>query len=351
MSEIDALIDSINKKGEILFRGADLIDVRFARATSGSLSLDLMLGGGWPLNCLNEIIGNESSGKTSITLKTIAAQQALNPEHHTLWVASEDFDIAWAQTLGVDVSKMTFVMSNIMEEAYESCLRVMTQRAADAVVIDSLPALVPSDEHEKTMMEMTVGRGALLTNKFMRKALTATGRSLVEPDRAVLCIVINQWRDRIVAFGDPRTTPGGKGKNYTYMTRVEASRDEWLKHGDRQVGQVIKCQTIKNKTAPPRRQAIVDFYFDEANGHHAGEYDTVREVFTIALEANIIERKGAWFHYGSKKWNGKDAVWKAMAEDGTLVSSVDTRVRTEVLGQPSSSPPDGSGRKRRIPRA
>lgn len=351
-TEIDALIDAINKKGEIIFRGADLVNVRFQRVSSGSLSLDLMLGGGWPMNCLNEIIGNESSGKTSITLKTIAAQQALNPEHHTLWVASEDFDIAWAQTLGVDVSKMTFVMSNIMEEAYEACLRVMTQRAADAVVIDSLPALVPSEEDEKTMMEMTVGRGALLTNKFMRKALKATGRSLIEPDRPVLCIIVNQWRDRIVAFGDPRTTPGGKGKNYTYMIRVEASRDEWLKHGDLQVGQTIKCQTIKNKTAPPRRTATVDFYFDEANGHHAGSYDTVREIFTIALEANVIERKGAWYHFGSEKWNGKEAVWQAMSQDGTLVSSLDTRVRTEVLGQaPPASSSNGPGRKRRIARS
>jgi recombination protein RecA len=351
MSEIDALIDQINKKGEILFRGADLLDVKFQRCTTGSLSLDLMLGGGWPLNSLNEIIGNESSGKTSITLKTIAAQQALNPEFHTLWVASEDFDFDWAQTLGVDVSQMTFVLSNIMEEAYEACLRVMTQRAADAVVIDSMPALVPSDENDKTMMEMTVGRGALLTNKFMRKALTATGRSLIEPDRSVLVIVVNQWRDRIVAFGDPRTTPGGKGKNYTYMTRVEASRDEWLKDHDRQVGQVIKCQTIKNKTAPPRRQATVDFYFDSADGHAAGSYDTVREIFDIALVHDIIERKGAWYHYGSKKWNGRDAVWKAMNQDGTLVSSIDTRVRSEVLGLPSSSAGKTSSRKRRIPRS
>ena len=113
--------------------------------------------------------------------------------------------------------------------------------------------------------------------------------------------MINQWRDSIVAFGDPRTTPGGRGKNYTYLTRVEATRDEWLKDKDKQVGQVIKCRTIKNKTAPPRRTGQVDFYFEDANGHLAGDYDTVREVFDLAVLHDIIERKGAWYHFGKRQ--------------------------------------------------
>ena len=180
-AELEAVIAAINKKGEILFRGSDLLDVSFQRATTGSLSLDLMLGGGWPLNCLNEVIGVESSGKTSLTLKTIAAQQARNPDYHTLWVASEDFDFEWAATLGVDVSRMTFVLSNIMEEAYEACLRVMTQRAADAVIIDSMPALVPSEENEKTMMDLTVGR-----QRAAHQQVHAEGahRHRSQPDRA-----------------------------------------------------------------------------------------------------------------------------------------------------------------------
>ena len=149
-----------------------------------------MLGGGWPLNGVNEIIGNESQRQDlASALKTIAAQQALDPNYHTVWAASEDFDFGWAATLGVDASRMTFIMSNIMEEVYEACLEVMRKRAADAVIIDSLPALVPSWEDEKTMAEMTVGKGALLTNKFMRKSYTAASRSFTEYERPILVIV------------------------------------------------------------------------------------------------------------------------------------------------------------------
>jgi recombination protein RecA len=355
-SEIDAIIEkqaaAAKKRGEqpLLYRGADLLDRRFLRATTGSLEFDLMLGGGWPLNGVNEVIGNESSGKTSMTLKTVAAQQAADPNYHTVWAASEDFDFGWAATLGVDASRMTFIMSNVMEEVFDACLEVMKKRAADAVIIDSLPALVPSWEAEKTMSEMTVGKGALLTNRFMRNTYSAAARSYLEYERPILCLVINQWRDTIVAFGDPRTTPGGRGKNFTYLTRVEATRDEWLKDKDKQVGQVIKCRTIKNKTAPPRRVGQVDFYFEDANGHFAGDYDTVREVYNLALLHGTIERHGAWFHFGDEKWNGKEAVWKAMGQDQALVDALDIRVRTEVLGQTPPAPAS-SGRKRSIPRS
>src|SRR5262245_4667024 len=199
-SEIDALISSVNKKAkaEILIKGSALLHQTWQRQSSGSLSLDVMLGGGWPLNAMNEVIGLESSGKTTIALKTVAHQQAQDPNHHTVWAASEEFDPGWAHTLGVDVSRMTFIVTNVMEEVYESILAVMTERAADMVVIDSLPALVPLEEAEKAMNEITVSRGALLTNKLMRKAYGAMNRSRVEYDRPVLVLLINQWRDRMV---------------------------------------------------------------------------------------------------------------------------------------------------------
>jgi len=351
VEDIDAIMASINKKAkaEVLVKGSVLKDTKYMRHTTGSLSFDLALGGGWPLNCVNEIVGLESMGKTVIALKTIAAAQALDPDHHTLWVAAEDFDFPWAEQLGVDADRMTFVLSNIMEEAYESCDRVMKERAADAVVIDSLPALMPSEEDEKTMMEYTVGRGALLTNKFMRKCIHATKRSLTEADRNLTMLVINQWRDRVgVMFGDPRTTPGGKGKNFTYATRVDVSREEWLKDGDVQVGQTIKINTIKNKTAPPRRTGQVDFYFTDVKGHPQGSYDRVRELWDVAIERDVLERHGAWYHFKGKKWNGKDSVWDAMQQDESLVSAVDTEVRRQVLH--IEPPPAAAPRKRKVVR-
>ena len=117
----------------------------------------------------------------------------------------------------------------------------------------------------------------------------------------MLLLFINQYREKITAYGDPRTTPGGQGKDYAAVTRVEASRIEWLKAGDRKVGQVIKYHVIKNKSAPPQRTHEVDYYFSDAAGHLAGEYDTVREAWTIATTYDVIERKGAWYHFNERQ--------------------------------------------------
>jgi len=351
-SEIDVLIASVNKKMKdvVLVRGSDLRNITYQRATTGALAFDLALGGGWPLNSWNEIIGNESSGKTTMTLKTIAANQKLNPEYHTLWVASEEFNSEWAAELGVDVERMTFVMTNVMEAAYEAVLTVLEERAADAVVIDSYPALVPSDEDDKTMMELTVGRGAYFTNKFMRKSYAALSRSLTEYDRPVLALFINQWRERIgVMHGDPRTTPGGKGKNYSFLTRIDVGRDEWINSGTKKVGQTIKIRTIKNKTAPPQRTALVDFYFDDAKGFVKGEYDIMKQIHAIATTMDVLELKGSWYHFGQRKWHGADSLMADMRSDPLLTAALTAEVRHRFLGEPLPVEPEPK-RKRVVKR-
>jgi recombination protein RecA len=341
VDEVDALIAQINRraKEEIVVRGARLRQVTFQRCTTGSLVFDLMLGGGWPLNCWNEIIGPESSGKTALTIKTIAAAQQADPKHHTAWVASEDFYPEWAELLGINMDQMTFITTNVMELAYDAVLELMTERAVDAIVIDSYPALVPSEEGDKSMLEMTVGRGAYLTNKFMRKSYAAMRRSLIDDDRPCLGLFINQWRDRIGVFGygDPRITPGGKGKNYSFLTRVDVSREEWLTTGSKvKVGQAIKCRTLKNKTAPPQRTGTVDFYFDDGGPAPKGQYDTIKQATVVALEADIIERKGAWYSFGVHKWQGEKAVVAAMQSDPLLVAAIAQEVRHFLLGEPLS---------------
>ena len=189
------------------------------------------------------------------------------------------------------------------------------------------------------MAEMTVGKGALLTNKFMRKTYTAAARSYVEYERP---LPVSSWSTSGVTPSSSSVTPAPRraaGARTTPTSPGSRSpRDEWLKDKDTQVGQVIKCQTIKNKTAPPRRTGQVDFYFEDANGHFAGDYDTIREVYDLALLHDIIERHGAWFHFGDEKWNGKDAVWKAMGDDQAIVDALDIRVRTEVLGLAPPAP-------------
>ena len=337
-TEIDALIAQINKhfKAEVLVYASQI--PTFHRATTGSLSFDLALGGGWPLNCWNEIIGNESHGKTVMALKTVAANMEINPAYVCLWVASEDFNKDWAEQLGVDLNRVVIAQTNVMEDAYQIMIDALDAQTFDALVLDSYPALIPTSEGEGDMDEWVVGLGARLTNKLMRKSPAVQRRK--EDERNCLCLIINQWRDRIgVMFGDPRTTPGGKGKNFSYFTRVEVARDEWIADSNKvKVGLVIKAMTMKNKTAPPMRVGVTPFYFTDYSGFHKGDYDLNTQLRNIAIAYDIITRHGAWYHYGDQRWNGGEAVLAELRADIDLRKAVEEEVRRLALGLPPSPP-------------
>jgi recombination protein RecA len=338
---LSELVHSVNKKhgSGTIVHGKDVPRVGPARVTTGSVAFDWMLGGGWPLNQWNEIIGNPSNGKTAMVLKTLAANQAANKGHETLWIASEGFVPDWAEKLGVDVSRVGIVETNIMEEAYEVVIHALEEQAVDAIIIDSLPNLSPGEEAEKEMGQWQVGLGARLTNKFTRKAAKSQKRTLTEPDsRDCLCIIINQWRQKVgLVFGDPRTTPGGQGKDYAYFTRVEVARDGWIEEGvgdtKRKVGLTIKARTIKNKTAPQYRSASVDFYFSDSEGFHAGDYDSVKEVFTLGVAFGIIERPSkVAYEYRGEKWNGAPKTIAALRDDPDLRQDIADEIRELAVG-------------------
>jgi len=337
----DALkvLAQLNKKfGEnTVVIGANIRADLISRVTTGSTTFDYVLGGGFPANQWNELIGEASHGKTAIALKTIAANQALDPEYITVWVAAEQWVPEYAEMCGVDASRVIVIETNIMEEAYDAVLAFAESKSVDAIVIDSLPALVPGPENEKNMDEMTVGRGALITNKFFRKAGAAMKRSLVEDERPILGIVINQYRMKIgVMHGDPRTTPGGEGKNYAFFTRAEVRRDEWIEAGTGtnkvRVGQRIKIRVIKNKTAPPQQIAYIDYYFSDHSIYLAGEYDTAKEVVAMSIVKEIVDRRGGWIYYGERKWNGQEAFVNSLREDVDLYEEL----RDKVLKTPTS---------------
>ena len=232
---------------------------------------------------------------------------------------------------GVDTSRVIVVETSVMEEAYDAVIAFAESKSVDAIVIDSLPALSPSPELEKNMDEMTVGRGALLTNKFFRVVGTAMKRSLVEAERPVLGIVINQYRMKIgVMHGDPRTTPGGEGKNYAFFTRCEIRRDEWIELGSGnnkvRIGQRIKVRTLKNKTAPPQRVAYFDFYFAEGGSCLPGEFDFAKEIAALAVVKGFIERKGGWYYYGERKWQGIDPVIDSLRSEIDLKEELEKAV-------------------------
>ena len=315
----------LNKKfgDNVVVMASDIRSDLIPRITSGSTTLDYVLGGGFPGNQWNELIGEPSHGKTALALKTVAANQALNPEHLTVWVAAEQWVPEYAVMCGVDTSRVIVIETSIMEEAYQAVIDFAESKSVDAIIIDSLPALSPAPEMEKDMSEATVGRGALLTNKFFRVVGTAMKRSLVEDERPVLGLIINQYRMKIgVMHGDPRTTPGGEGKNYAFFTRCEVKRDEWIEVGTGQnkvrVGQRIKVRTLKNKTAPPQRVAYFDYYFAEGGDCAPGEFDFAKEIASLAVIKGFIDRKGGWYYYGERKWQGIEPVISSIREEVDL---------------------------------
>jgi recombination protein RecA len=156
-------------------------------------------------------------------------------------------------------------------------------------------------------------------------------RSLVEDERPVLGLIINQYRMKIgVMHGDPRTTPGGEGKNYAFFTRCEVRRDEWIEIGSGtnkiRVGQRIKVRTLKNKTAPPQRVAYFDFYFADGGDCPAGEFDFAKEVASLAVVKGIIDRKGGWYYHGERKWQGIEPVIASIREEVDLKEALEKEV-------------------------
>jgi recombination protein RecA len=338
-SDAAKVMAAINKRfgDNVVVLGENIRSGLIQRITTGSTTFDYVLGGGFPSNQWNELIGEPSHGKTAIALKTIAANQAKDPNHTTVWVAAEQWVPEYAEMCGVDTSRVIVIETNIMEEAYDAVIAFAESKSVDAIVIDSLPALVPGPENEKNMDEMTVGRGALLTNKFFRKAGAAMKRSLIEDERPILGIVINQYRMKIgVMHGDPRTTPGGEGKNYAFFTRSEVRRDEWIEAGTGtnkvRVGQRVKIRVIKNKTAPPQQVAYIDFYFMDHSIYSAGDYDLAKEICAMVIVKGIVDRKGGWIYYGDRKWQGQEALANSLREEVDFLEEL----RAKVLDTPTT---------------
>lgn len=332
------LMASINKdfgEGTVIVASTIAVPRRF---TSGSLALDVALGGGWPGGQWVEIIGKESAGKTAIAFKTIAANQKIDPDFAVLWVAAETFDVEQAAALGVDCSRIVVVPTQEMEFAFAVMLEAAESRAVDCIVLDSYPALLPSEEGEKAMDEFTTAVGARIFNKFIRKAGKATKRDANGLERPLLGIIINQFRDKIGSFaryGVPQTSPGGHGKDYFYYARLEVIRDEYITEkrpgiaDPVKVGQTIKLRTIKNKSAAPQQTASIDFFFRGAPhlGFARGDYDLGKEFFTMGVLFGIIKKSGAWFTYGDRKWHGKDAAINDLRND----KSIQGEIAEEVL--------------------
>lgn len=336
-SDTQAIINKLNRDfgPQTTIRAADLAVPK--RFTSGSLALDVALGGGWPGGKWVEVRGRESSGKTAVTLKTVAANQREDEDFEALWIAAESYDVDQAAALGVDNSRVTVIPTQEMELAFELMVESAASKAFDMIVLDSYPALIPSEESEKAMDEFTTAVGARLMNKFTRKAGKATERAADGTERHMLGIIINQYRDKIggfARFGVPQTTPGGHGKDYFFYTILDVARDEFITEkrpgipDPVKVGQSIKFRTIKNKSAAPQQTASVDFYFRGAPylGFTRGAYDVAKEYFTMGVLFGVFRKGGAWYSYEGQRWQGKDKVLASLREDLELQDAVKVAV-------------------------
>lgn len=307
------------------------------RFPSGSLTLDVVLGGGWPGNQWSEVIGSESSGKTSTVLKTVAANQRADPDFTTFWVGAEALEPEWARTLGVDLSRVVSTSERSMETVLDMVLVAARERIFDCIVVDSYPALIPADENEeKTIGDAHVASGARTFNKFWRRMGEAGARAFDGTERPFFGIFMNQWRDKVGGWspqGTPRTTLGGHGKDYAYYVRLDVSRAGWVTEdwpGYKQpvkVAQQVSYKTIKNKSSSPQSSGTVDFYIRDArNGMRIGDFDTAAEYTETGILFGVIAKTGAWYVFDGQKWQGKPKLKDALREDKDLQQAVAAQV-------------------------
>ncbi|MDA1370437.1 MAG: recombinase RecA [Proteobacteria bacterium] len=293
--------------------------------STGSLGLDIALGvGGLPRGRVVEIYGPESSGKTTLTLQVIAEAQkaggicAFIDAEHAL-------DPIYAGNLGVDVDNLLVSQPDTGEQALEICDMVVRSGAVDVVVIDSVAALTPKAEIEGDMGDSHMGLQARLMSQALRK-MTANIKN-----SNTLVIFINQIRMKIgVMFGSPETTSGGNALKFYSSVRLDIRRIGSIKEGDEVVGNETRVKVVKNKVAPPFRQAEFQIIYGEGI-HHLGE------VIDLGVKQNLIEKSGAWYAYkGEKIGQGKKNVAMYLEENPEIAAEVESAIREQLLAGPAS---------------
>lgn len=334
---LKAAIAQINKKkpGTVIL-GSEIVTPLRETITSGSLSLDAALGGGWATGHWIEILGHESVGKTYLILKTIEANQKINPDFTTVWFATEDFSDQYAQMLGVDLDRVWVFNENEMEDVYEHAKEMLDTKEVDCIVIDSLPFLVPAREDDNTMEDFQPGLAAFLTGKFFRKSQGSIKRNLTdEAERVCTGFVINGWRNKIGGMGDPRVSPGGLAKNFVFYQRIDLQKpsDGVIKNTrDQPVGHTMRIKNIKNKYARPGLVGEVDAYVADYRGHKAGEFDLVKDSITAGIAYGVIEHPdNLHYTFAGQTFNGRPKLNEAVGEDRTLQKQLRKAVLTAAM--------------------
>jgi recombination protein RecA len=315
-----AQIEKSCGKGSIMKMGADSAKVRIDVIPTGAINLDAAIGvGGIPRGRVTEIYGPESSGKTTLCLHVVAnAQRAGGVAAYI--DAEHALDTDYAQKLGVDIENLLVSQPDTGEQALEICEILVRSGAVDIVVIDSVAALVPKAEIEGEMGDSHVGLQARLMSQALRKLTGAIARSKTS------VVFINQLREKIgVMFGNPETTTGGKALKFYASVRLDIRRIGPVKEKEEVIGSHVRVKVVKNKVAPPFKQAEFDIMYAEGISHTSLLVD-------IGSESGIIEKSGAWYSYnGQRIGQGRENAKMFLKDNTSMMQEIEEKVKV-VLG-------------------
>jgi len=306
-------------KGSVMRMGEADVAKDIQAVSTGSLGLDIGLGiGGLPRGRVVEIYGPESSGKTTLTLSVIAQMQKLGGSAAFI-DAEHALDPQYAAKLGVKVDELIISQPDNGEQALEIADMLVRSGSVDVVVIDSVAALVPRAEIEGEMGEPQMGLQARLMSQALRKLTANIKRS------NTLVIFINQIRMKIgVMFGNPETTTGGNALKFYASVRIDIRRIGSIKKGEEVIGSETRAKIVKNKVAPPFRQAEFDILYGEGISREG-------EIIELGVQHNIIEKSGAWYSYGKDRiGQGKDNTREYLRENPKMANEIEARIRAAV---------------------
>lgn len=303
---------------------AEISDIE--EISTGSLSLDIALGiGGLPKGRIVEIYGPESSGKTTLTLQVIAACQRKGGTAAFI-DAEHALDPAYAKRLGVNVDDLLISQPDTGEQALEIADMLVRSNAIDAIIIDSVAALTPKAEIEGEMGDQHMGLQARLMSQALRKLTGNIKRS------NTLVIFINQIRMKIgVMFGNPETTTGGNALKFYASVRLDIRRIGNVKEGDEIIGSETRVKVVKNKVAPPFKQAEFDILYNEGISLES-------EIINLGVQLGFIDKAGAWFSYnGQRIGQGKENARQFLKEHSAIAKEIETKIRETMIGSHSKS--------------
>ena len=318
---LETAISQIEKsygKGAIMRLG-DNMQVNVDAIPSGSLSLDLALGiGGVPRGRIIEIYGPESSGKTTLALHIIASAQKLGGE--VAFVDAEHaLEPAYARAVGVNIEDLLISQPDTGEDALAITETLVRSGAVDVVVVDSVAALVPRSEIEGEMGDSSVGVIARLMSQALRKLAGSISKT------NCIVVFINQLREKIgVMYGNPETTPGGRALKYFSSVRIDVRRIESLKNGSEIVGNRTRAKIVKNKVAPPFKEAEFDIMYGEG-------ISKVGEILDLGAKLELIDKSGAWFTIGEARIQGRDAAKQYLKDNPDVADELEEKIRANAV--------------------